>query len=170
MFVFNILHDLLQKLALCSQKIHFLESLKATHIRASNIVTKTKHSFKQSGESLTINPLSGSICTQFMWGMKSGVLVLLGLAFYGSTTEKNFFHTKTAESFHFTAAQPNPENRSQLWNQLLIDSSRPPLLTLGVFFHTRCKTKYKNIVVRYCSSEEKLKSLNRGKLKSEGKY
>lgn len=95
-------------------KILFLESLKASRIRAFNIVTKKKHSFKQSGESLTINPLAGSICTQFMWGMKSGILVLLALAFYGSTTEKSFFHTETAESFHFTAAKPFPENRDPL--------------------------------------------------------
>lgn len=70
-------------------KILFLESLKASRIRAFNIVTKKIHSFKQSGESLTINPLAGSICTQFMW-YKSGILVLLALAFYSSTTEKKF--------------------------------------------------------------------------------
>lgn len=39
-------------------------------------------------ESLTINSLDGSICTQFMWGMKSGLLVLLVLVLC-TKTHKN---------------------------------------------------------------------------------
>lgn len=49
-----------------------------------NIVTTRKYILSEERkrvESLTINPLVGYICTQFMWGMKSGLLVLLALVF-----------------------------------------------------------------------------------------
>lgn len=150
-------------------KILFLESLKASRIRAFNIVTKKKHSFKQSGESLTINPLAGSICTQFMWGMKSGILVLLALAFYGSTTEKVFFSHKNHRKFSFYCSEAIPrESRPALKSIADWFFQASAVDSLGFFSHTM-QNKIK-LAVRHCSLKEKLKSLNRGKLKSEGKY
>lgn len=170
MFVFNICMIYCKAYLLYVPKNTLFRVVKSESYQSiQHCYQKEIHSFKQSGESLTINPLAGSICTQFMWGMESGILVLLALAFCSSTTQKVFSH-KNRRKFSFYCRTTFPGNRSQLWNQLLIDFSGLCCWLVGIYF-THDAKNIKTLwfaIVR--SLKEKRESLNRGKLNTKGKY